>query len=525
MKQNILLLTKSKKFKGYCVTGINIENGEWVRFNPDGEESYPIKDFVFQDGSIPELLDIIGIDVAYSCGTYNQPENVTITNHLERSTANPDVNLLLEKRAKEDFIKHKKLFYNSSFKIDCDSYSVPDGEEPYSLHLIKPETVIIYKIDQTKCRASIKYNNEIYESLRITDLDFIDQIADLEIGKKYKITGDVYIVVSLAEKFFDINNERWESYKLISSIIRVSDVEKRVGSNAQQHLNTSSINRYSTNKNSVINNEILLRTSIIPGEAEFFNYNELRTFLQEQLQPYNDTKYSIDNINVAKEDYEVLKQVRRKLSSKKKELEREYTKPINKVIEQIDELIALVKQPYDVIDKLLKTNKKQIKEREIMLYAGRKASILGEYAENVLESPAFFNPRWKNISYKDRDWKKDVDDIIDSAMNTIDRILNGEEHNINAKLAFFFEKLTLQGYESFEKVMDKNSYIKQPVSIESNESRNKTEDCLHDNNVKCDTNKPADSIIEKRIVLKGQREDIERYLDLAKKYDVEYIDY
>lgn len=32
MKREVAILTKSSKFGGYCVAGVDINTGEWVRF-------------------------------------------------------------------------------------------------------------------------------------------------------------------------------------------------------------------------------------------------------------------------------------------------------------------------------------------------------------------------------------------------------------------------------------------------------------------------------------------------------------
>ena len=40
MKKEVAILTKSSKYKGYCVAGIDVNTGEWVRFVSDNEQTH-----------------------------------------------------------------------------------------------------------------------------------------------------------------------------------------------------------------------------------------------------------------------------------------------------------------------------------------------------------------------------------------------------------------------------------------------------------------------------------------------------
>ena len=50
--------------------------------------------------------------------------------------------------------------------------------------------------------------------------------------------------------------------------------------------------------------------------------------------------------------------MKKKLTEKRNELRDAYTMPIETVIEQLDELIEMVKEPYSIIDRMIKANKK-----------------------------------------------------------------------------------------------------------------------------------------------------------------------
>ena len=78
MNKEIILLACSKKHKNYCVAGIDIEKGEWVRIVSDDpviSEAVSADDMRFEDGTLPQLLDIVRVPVLGRRPNYYQPEN------------------------------------------------------------------------------------------------------------------------------------------------------------------------------------------------------------------------------------------------------------------------------------------------------------------------------------------------------------------------------------------------------------------------------------------------------------------
>lgn len=203
--------------------------------------------------------------------------------------------------------------------------------------------------------------------------------------------------------------------------------------------------------------EIVILADQTPGQVSFHNFEEIKSYLEEGLSVYKNMVYTPENCKQAEQDLAVLKTVKKRLYDKKKELEKAYSMPIDEVKSQLDELISMVKEPMDIIDKMLKDNAKRLKHEEIMEYASQKASVLGEYAPKVLESKAFFNDRWLNISYKTKDWKRDVDTIISNSKSTLNTIMAIGGENKNALLGFYFDKLSLEGADNFITFISKDT--------------------------------------------------------------------
>lgn len=186
-----------------------------------------------------------------------------------------------------------------------------------------------------------------------------------------------------------------------------------------------------------------------PGLAHFYNFDEVKTYLSQGLSIYKTTAYTPDNLPQAQKDLKELKAIRKKLTDKKKELEAAYTLPIEEVKKQLDELIDMVKEPLDYIDKMVKEVEKAAKEKDILAYAKEKASVLGAYAEKVLGSEAFFNPKWLNSTYSTKNWRADIDQIVKDASDAIQSIQRTGGKNTSALMGLYFDKLSLEGADKF----------------------------------------------------------------------------
>ena len=203
-------------------------------------------------------------------------------------------------------------------------------------------------------------------------------------------------------------------------------------------------------------NEIVVLANQTPGRVAFHNFEELKKYMEHGLSVYKTTVYSCENLGQAEKDLKELKAIKKKLSDKKKELETAYSMPIEEVKCQLDELIAMVKEPMDLIDKMIKENAREAKEREIMEYARKQSAILGEYADRVVESAAFFNERWLNVTYKTKDWMTDIDRIVTDAADAFETIQSVGGKNKAALLGFYFDKLSLEGAEQFLQIVSED---------------------------------------------------------------------
>lgn len=212
-------------------------------------------------------------------------------------------------------------------------------------------------------------------------------------------------------------------------------------------------------KQEIILKDFEIITTQKPGIAKFDNFDSIKKLLQKKLSIYKTSSYNSSTLKEAENDLKELKSIKKVLSDKKKEIEHIYSMPIEEVKDKFNELIEMVKEPLDFLDKLVTDNYRKEKEKEIYNYAKINSEKLGKASNKIINSPAFFNDKWLNKTYKEKDWKKDVDTIITKAIDDIDTIEKAGGTNKKALLGFYYQNLSLDDANSFIDVLNDDSQI------------------------------------------------------------------
>lgn len=213
-------------------------------------------------------------------------------------------------------------------------------------------------------------------------------------------------------------------------------------------------------------NALVVMAEQKPGIVLFHNYEALKAELERGLAYYSSFEYSVENIEVAITNRDELKKVKKILEEKKKEIETAYTAPYVDVEAKLTELIDMVKVPFKIADEFIKTAEKEVKRREIVAFAKKKAEALGEYADKIIESPAFFNPKWLNATYRAKQWQGDIESIITQASDDIFSIQSVAGKNTPALLAHYYETLSMDRAKQFVESMQEASESDEIESVD-----------------------------------------------------------
>ena len=212
-----------------------------------------------------------------------------------------------------------------------------------------------------------------------------------------------------------------------------------------------------TNMNKLNSNALVVLADQEPGVVLFHNYEALKAELERGLKYYTSIEYSDNNIDIARVNRDELKKVKKILEEKKKEIEAAYNAPYADVEAKLTELIEMVKVPFKIADDFIKNAEKEVKRKEIISFAKKKAEILGEYADKIIESPAFFNDKWLNATCKTKQWQDSIEDIITQAADDIVSIQSVAGKNAPALMAHYYETLSMDRAKQFVEAMKEAS--------------------------------------------------------------------
>ena len=208
MRREVAILTKSSKFGGYCVAGVDLKTGEWVRFvsnNAQTNGALSKDDIAYVNKSICKPLDVVLVDVAGAAPLPHQPENYLIDpRKYWMKTGECTLSDVLRVHPAE---VRPYLYGNLRPFVDSNEIDSID----YSLTLVRVSSLAISHVtnidNKPKTKASFVYNGRTYINMSVTDPNFYE-VAD---GTRY---DKAYLVVSLPDSSF----QGTRYYKFVAKI-------------------------------------------------------------------------------------------------------------------------------------------------------------------------------------------------------------------------------------------------------------------------------------------------------------------
>lgn len=171
MKLEVVILTKSSKNGGYCVAGVNLKNGNWIRLVSDDactHRALSCDAIKYPNGSICKPLDVVEIPIIKSMPLKYQPENFLIDTQKNWKKINT--------LSLEDILKiHPPEYHNV---LLGNRYNRITEEEiknvGRSLILVKVTDLTIEHPREKSTKATFTYNNTQYSNMSVTDPNYYD---------------------------------------------------------------------------------------------------------------------------------------------------------------------------------------------------------------------------------------------------------------------------------------------------------------------------------------------------------------
>ena len=148
-------------------------------------------------------------------------------------------------------------------------------------------------------------------------------------------------------------------------------------------------------------NELRVLSHQQPGSVSIENFQELKEKLTVVLSHYQNVVYTEAMLRDAKSDKTELARLRKDIDDQRKKIKKAYHAPYEEFEAKVKELIDLIDDPLEKIKEFvaeMEEREKQAKRTEIEAYFFQHSAVLDTMAQQVWDSPAFFEPKWLHKS-------------------------------------------------------------------------------------------------------------------------------
>ena len=204
--------------------------------------------------------------------------------------------------------------------------------------------------------------------------------------------------------------------------------------------------------------ELKVNEVIIPERIDF-NFEELKTELSEQVEKYKNLVYTDDQIKECKADKASLNRLKKALNDERIRRKKEYLKPFEEFEGKVNEIIEIIDEPLQLIDK-------QVKEFEEKKKADKRIEI-GSFWETTehpewLTLARIFDERWLNATY---------------TMKQIQADINGWINRINSEIETLqqLEDFSFEAIETYKRSLDINQAIAEGKRLSDIQKRKEEE--------------------------------------------------
>ena len=207
-------MANSRKLSNRCVAGKDTITYEWIRpVSSRDKRELRLRDIAYENGDIPQLLDIIKIPFEKREPIFCQPENLLISSGKWKKLGVYPIEKL------NDLCDNPEEIWINEYNNDRISEDyIKNNEIESSLLLIKIESVILIRENypeswgtRKKVRVRFTYNDELY-TLSLTDPVIENEYKSKKVGNYELNSKNIYLCISLGEPYHGY------CYKLVTSI-------------------------------------------------------------------------------------------------------------------------------------------------------------------------------------------------------------------------------------------------------------------------------------------------------------------
>ena len=195
------------------------------------------------------------------------------------------------------------------------------------------------------------------------------------------------------------------------------------------------------------------------AEGPSWDYGELRSQVEEVLAAHQGRAYSAsdEDLKQAKSDRSKLRKLKDFVEDQRKAFKAYCMAPYQAVAAQAKEIVALINSAIDEIDaQIAPVEAKRVaqRRREVRAYFDSQSGPLGDYAEKVFTSPAFYQKSWDNKSTIAKTYQDDIREVIATAAESIALIRTSGHAFQTVLLADYCDALSMDAVSARQAQLD-----------------------------------------------------------------------
>ncbi|RDU22854.1 DUF1351 domain-containing protein [Anaerosacchariphilus polymeriproducens] len=173
-----------------------------------------------------------------------------------------------------------------------------------------------------------------------------------------------------------------------------------------------------------------------------FNFEEIKTKLDEKMKEYEGALFTDESMTVAKKEVASLRKLKKALNDRKIEVKKEYMKPYDDFELKTKELMSLIDKPIELINgqvsdyEARRKQEKRVKISEIY-------NELSEEIKDCLPLNKIYDTKWENAGTSLKAIREDIEKVAESTLQAIQTINGMNSESKQKALDIYKDTLSL----------------------------------------------------------------------------------
>jgi len=268
--------------------------------------------------------------------------------------------------------------------------------------------------------------------------------------------------------------------------------------------------------------QLKFEVSQVAGNISY-NLDAVKELAESKVNLYKGIVVTDDTTKSAKEDIAELRKFQKDIDTARKQVKKEYIRPLDEFEDRCKEVIALLEGPIQYMDKQVKEyelQKKQEKKEEISkLYA----ELTKEYTDYLTLSK-YYKPQWENSATSKKSIEKDITALVDQVSMAVAAIKATESEFVDKGLESLKDSLDvskammiIKGYEA-----QKREILEREEKRKRDEEKRKQRE--EEARIKAEEEARKKAEYEKQMEIEAEQELIKIAEEAAKHEAEQFID-